>query len=139
MANNYQETSSFLPIPSEKIDSARSICDRVESKILSSADDCGDPIEYIDCQYEIQDDGIWFRSDESFNPEHVEMFARSLVEELDLEGSFMCSWCYLCSKPRVDEFGGGAFILAKGMPTHWVDAQYECIKAYEAFSKTREG
>ncbi len=132
MANNYQETSSFLNIPPDKIHLARSICSRVEEEICET-DEGG----YCNCEWSIEPDGVWFKADESFDPDHVEQIARALVEELDLDGYFLCSWCYLCSKPRVDEFGGGAFILAKGMPTYWVSPQYDCIKHYENSSLRR--
>ena len=139
MANNYTETSSFLAIPPEKLTKAKEICVRVEEEIAN--DESEDAIGYCDCHWEIirngSEDGVWFHSDESFSPEHVEKIARALIEELDLEGEFICSYCYLCSKPRVDEFGGGAFILAKGMPTHWVDAQTSCLQHYKSFKESQ--
>ncbi len=30
---------------------------------------------------------VWFKADESFDPDHVEQIARALVEELDLDGT----------------------------------------------------
>lgn len=156
MSNHYSETSSFLAIPPDKIGRAKEICMRVEAEIREDAYqlevqamhpdlDEDEKLEeeaeisgYCLCKWEVQDDGVWFTADESFDAEHVERIARALMEELELDGYFLCSWCYVCSKPRVNEFGGGAFILARDMPTHWINAQEDCYDHYEKFKAAQE-
>jgi hypothetical protein len=65
---------------------------------------------------------VRLNGDESINPDHVEQIARALIEELELDKPFYCSWAYTCSKPRIDEFGGGAFAIVRGKQTYWIDA-----------------
>lgn len=134
MANNYTESSSFLPIPPDKLEMARVIIDRVTTSIKTDPDGC----EYCGCDAEVQGDGVWFHGDESVNPEHIEKIARALIEELDLPGPFYCSWANTCSKPRIDEFGGGAFVLAKGVPTIWCDARCEVERQYNELTESQK-
>lgn len=127
MANNYNQSSSFLSIPKEKIHLVSDILLRAELKAQKKvAKDMGDSNNYeiysIDCDIEILDDGVWFYHDESFRPESAELIARTLINELDLDTVFYCSWAYTCTKLRTDEFGGGAFVIKKDHPTIWVDA-----------------
>lgn len=73
-------------------------------------------------------DGVWICHDESMNTDHAEMLVKALVEELDLPGIFVCSWAYVCSKPRIDEFGGGAFAVQRGRDTIWIDAAASALR-----------
>jgi hypothetical protein len=115
MANNYCESSTLIPFPSDLKTQAGLICARVESEIEASEG-------YVGYLASFDGDAVWIRHDETFTPDHAESLVRALVEELDLEGIFVVSWSYTCSKPRPDQFGGGAFALAKGKDTQWVDA-----------------
>ena len=124
MANNYCEGSSFLKVPEDKIEKVQAIIDRVVDEMEN--DENGDG--YCGCQAELEKTGVWFHGDESINVEHAEIIARALVEELELDGKFTCSWAYTCSKPRIDEFGGGAFCIERGKDTRWVDAVNEAEK-----------
>lgn len=117
MANNYTSTSSFIGIPKDKIEQARVIVGRVDDE-MGDDPDCGCAQYTVD----VEPDGVWIYSEESCDPEHIEVLVRALVEELDLPDIVVCSWAYTCSKPRIDEFGGGAFAVQKGIDTVWVDA-----------------
>lgn len=120
MANNYCESSSKLVIEDKnKLDKAHDIIDRVCAVIEKEQG-------YIDVVADVESDGIWFHHDESINPDHVEQIAKALIEELEIDEPFYCSWAYLCSKPRLDEFGGGAFVVQRGKETFWVDAMMLC-------------
>jgi hypothetical protein len=123
MANNYCEGSSFLAIPKDKIGRAQAIIDKVEEELNRYG--------YCECQAEVMDDGVWFHGDESMDPEHVAEFARDLIEELEIDEPFYCSWAYTCSKPRVDEFGGGAFVIVRGKKTYWCDAMNHVVAQAE--------
>jgi hypothetical protein len=116
MANNYLESSSFLKLPEEKIEQAKVIVDRVIKELEESEE------EYCGCNVKVESEGVWFGGDEYCNVEHVEQIAKALVEELEIDEPFFCSWAYTCSKPRVDEFGGGAFVVQRGKETYWIDA-----------------
>jgi hypothetical protein len=121
MANNYCEASSFLKIPEDKINRANEIIDRVIAELEEDEGYCG-------CNVTVEKDGVWFCGDESINVEHVEPIARALIDELELDDEFICSWAYTCSKPRIDEFGGGAFGVKRGHDTIWVDATMDVIE-----------
>ncbi len=141
MANNYTQSSSWLTIPKAKLGQADEVLEKAFIECLKfdaknqgigsdvDLDDfCSVTLEAtIEGDEEADDDrcGIWIRdNDESFDPGQAEIIARMIVEELQLDESyvFCCSWANICSKQRIDEFGGGAFALARGRMTVWVDA-----------------
>ena len=127
MANNYLEFSSFLNIPADKIERAREIVAREIAK-LEDDDECG----YCGTLAEVESEGVWFHVEESGNTDHVEAIARALLEELEMDEPFVCSWAYTCSKPRIDEFGGGAMVVRRGHETIWVDAMDSARNADKA-------
>jgi len=116
MANNYCESSSKLSLENHHIAEARSIVDRMVVE-LSNGDeeDCG-------VVATVESDGVWFHADESINPEHVACIAQALLDELKIDEPFTFSWAYTCSKPRIDEFGGGACSVKRGEEPFYVDA-----------------
>jgi len=122
MANNYTETSSWLNLKPDQITKAKEIIDRVELE-LEEDDSLGGYCGIIvEVEGRGEKPGVWFHGDESANVEHLAVIARALIEELEIDEPFLCSWSYTCSKPRIDEFGGGAFAIIRGKETHWVDA-----------------
>jgi len=118
MANNFQECSAQLPLQSHQIDQAIQIVSRVADEL--EKDDCG----YCGVQVDVDKDSVWFHHDDDgcINIDHLETIARALIEELEIDEPFFASWTYSCSKPRVNEFGGGALAIKRGMDTIWVDA-----------------
>ena len=69
--------------------------------------------------------------------EHVEQIARVIIEELEIDEPFYCSWSYTCEKPRIDQFGGGALVVQRGKDTKWVDAM-NFVHEYIRQQKTYE-
>ena len=130
MANNYLEYSAFLEIPPAKIEQAQAIVAREIAK-LEADDEWG----YCGTRADVESRGVWFHAEESGNTDHVEAIARALVEELELDEPFVCSWAYTCSSPRIDEFGGGAMVVRRGHETVWVDA----LNAAQEADKARLG
>lgn len=121
MANNYTETSAFLDIPEDKRERAEAVL--AEARKLVEDDDPDMP-GWCECETELEKSGIWFYSYESVNPDHAEVIARHVIETLEIDEPFYMAWSHTCSKPRIDEFGGGAFVVMRGEPTFWVDAMY---------------
>ncbi len=121
MANNYLQSSTFVSIPKEKIEQAKHIIDEVQKVFLDSGEIAG----YC---AEVKGEGIWIYGEESIDYCHVEVLMRELVEMLHLDGVFVCSWAYTCTKPRIDEFGGGAFAVVRGHDTIWIDAAEEVVR-----------
>ncbi len=120
MANNYTQFSAFLQVPADKMDLAQVIIDRETGRLYDDEEE-----GYCGVKADMERDGIWFHVEESGTPAHCEVIARALVEELNLDEPFVCSWACTCSKPRIDEFGGGAFLVRRGKPTIWCDAEHQ--------------
>ena len=121
MANNYQESSSYLTLPEDKLDAAMEIVEKEMKKIEEDEDGYG----YCGFTAEKESNGIWFYGEESIDVDHLEQAVREVIEQLEIDEPFYASWSYTCSKPRVDEFGGGAFAIVRGKPTVWIDAMSE--------------
>jgi len=119
MANNYQQGSSLLEIPPDKLEAAATIVAKALETLESDSEINWEP---IGCTVEMGEGEVWFYEENWFNPESVEYIARRLVEQLGIDEPFYCSWAYTCDKPRTDEFGGGAFVLKRGYQTYWCDA-----------------
>ena len=121
MANNYMSSSSLLEVDQGKIEQARAIIVREIE---------GDPEGYAGFQYEIEPTGIWFHGDDSIDVDQVAAVVCALIEELEIDETFYCSWAYTCSSPRIGEFGGGSFAVFRDplgfASTVWVDADSEC-------------
>ncbi len=132
MANNYQESSSFLEVPEEKLPEAQEIITRIVEELEAGEE------EYCGCSAEVQglegrqSCGVWFYGVESINVEHVAVIARALIEQLELDAPFICAWAYTCSKLRIDEFGGGAFVIKRGYETYWCDARIHVERQLES-------
>jgi hypothetical protein len=122
MADNHCESSSFLEIPKDKTKKAQAqaIVDRIKKELEENDEEFG-------CA-EVEKGGVWFHGE---NIDHIEMIARALIEELEIDKPFYCSWAYTCSKPRIGGFGGGAFVVARGKETYWCNAVNNVRQQYE--------
>ena len=54
---------------------------------------------------------LWISSGEYGEPEHVLAFVIRCAEAFDLRGTWGFCWANTCSRPRLDEFGGGAQVV----------------------------
>jgi len=118
MANNYCEFSAMLEIPEDKVAAAMTVAMRVCEELESDEDE-----GYVGCNVQYDKNGIWFSSDAGEgNADHVERIAKAVLEEMEIDEPFYCSWAFTCSKPRIDEFGGGAMKVQRGKETMYIDA-----------------
>ena len=111
MANNYTLFSSMLNIetPDEREWAARELDNRYEA---------GD----ADFNFEFDAKGLWIYSEESGDIEHVALFVQDFLDEFHPDRCWWFSWANTCSKPRIDEFGGGAcFVTANEID--WINGQ----------------
>jgi hypothetical protein len=118
MANNYTQSSSQLAIPKDKHDQAKAIID----KFMQQFEDDDDV--YCGIQVELESEGVWIYGEESFDSDQAAELVQTLVDELEIDEPFVFSWAYSCSKMRLDEFGGGACLVRKGLPYEMVDARH---------------
>lgn len=117
----------MLHIPKDKIEQAKSIVERVEEELEDGEEG------YAGFQAVLEEGGLWICDDgENINTEHVAILAQVLLDELEIDEPFIFSWSYTCSKPRVDEFGGGACAVRRGKDPIWCDARNEVEVALAA-------
>lgn len=66
---------------------------------------------------------LWIHSDDYGEPAHVVEFVLRCAEAFNLKGRWGFTWSYSCSRPRVDAFGGGAYLidLTSRDPVDWID------------------
>jgi hypothetical protein len=137
MANNYVLSSTFYPLDPEHFERAHEIIEEVG--IETAADYSGyepgtedyDALEPdIMFQYEPRDDGLWFYAEESLDPDQLAEVISRLQVAFNAEKPFTFSYCFECSKPRVDEFGGGSLaIMPSGEIFHAGEPQDALDKA----------
>lgn len=103
----------------EQLELAKPIVERITKEIEGTEDE----EQPLGVQVTFEADGIWFYHDESIDVENLAMLVQALLDELEIDAPFVFSWSYTCSKPRLDEFGGGACALKRGEEPFWVDAR----------------
>ncbi|MCI4679057.1 hypothetical protein K9U39_17635 [Rhodoblastus acidophilus] len=74
-----------------------------------------------------QDSGnqLWIRDEGAGDPESVIRFVKICASEFSLSGHWGFQYSNMCSKPRLDGFGGGAHVLdlATGETIAWIDTE----------------
>ena len=65
----------------------------------------------MEIDHETGPGALWIHADEYGEPEHVTRFVLRCAEAFDLEGAWGFCWSLTCSKPRIEAFGGGGFVL----------------------------
>ena len=73
---------------------------------------------------------IWIHSDEGGDVEVAIAAIETIQTVLQLDTPHVFSWAYTCSKPRIDEFGGGAAQCRRGHITETIDA-YQVVRNLE--------
>jgi len=90
-------------------------------------------------KFELADSGekgkrqLWVYSDDSGNVEQIATLMHEFLKARQPDGCFHLSYSLSCSRPRVGEFGGGAFFAtAEGiewMETYsWIDSRRRAFK-----------
>jgi hypothetical protein len=59
------------------------------------------------------EDHLWCYSEESAHMEQLADYVQAVLEKFDLPDKVGWAWAETCSKPRLDEFGGGAVVVTK--------------------------
>ena len=106
MANNYLLFSEVLTLKNKKEEKWA----REELTRLSEAED-GNGCPVIDFQWNIEDGGIWFYTEEAGEPNTVGTFVQSFLKKFYPEDVWKLTWAATCSKPRIGEFSGGAMVV----------------------------
>ncbi len=127
MANNYTQFSVSLTLPNkEAVDYALDLKQRMD---IAHQDGCEEPDDIPREWWPLIDgwggfeaeklhpNDLWIHDGgESGDPESAAALVQHLLEKYLPNECFYISWAATCSKPRLDEFGGGAlFITAQGV------------------------
>lgn len=119
MANNYTESSSKLYLTAEQSLKAQEVIDKALADYLELDPDNDDPVGNFD----VEEDGVWMHHDESIDIDFKAFLIQALLEAFEIDEPFVFSWSYNCSKPRLDEFGGGACAVRRGQDPFFIDAR----------------
>lgn len=128
MADYFTQLSSRLDIPKGKEEKAQKIIDREIEAMYEEDGYCTIVVQVVK---ELMSCHVWFQEDESAETDQVEKIARALIEELEIDTPFICSFAYICSKPIIDSFGGGAFGIKRGQETYWKDAFGDVVNHFD--------
>lgn len=109
MANNYLLFSEFIPVKDQKQQAW--IAHEIEHSLAGDDDDMSDaPC----CLWEIEADGVWVHSDESGDVDALCDVVSRWMQTFGIKEPWTMEWAETCSKPRINEFGGGAAVVYPG-------------------------
>lgn len=147
MANYYTELSFVVRIGSEaRAEWAKQIFDEFEGGMYPEyLDDPDWPDTGCLAKVETAKDpqvpaALWIRSDESAQINNLVSFLLVLVDTLQIDEPIGVEWASTCSKPRLDGFGGGAFVVKRGCEPRfmnsglWLDQALEEINGESSAS-----
>lgn len=122
MASNYTQFSVSLPLPDG--DNNRQMVDEWYHSKLAEYDRWFDehleegtedyeenPLGGFD--WELSDGCVWVYADENGNEEIAADFIQDYLISMGIDGGILMTWANTCSKPRINEFEGGAVIITK--------------------------
>lgn len=133
MANNYALFSAALPL--RNADEANYVVELLENgipELKEEAEDWGWPT----FEWSLEQDRLWMYSEESFNADFVASVVAELFKKFPREEGFAFTWALTCSKPRLDEFDGGACVVSgDGERVEWMCAGNWARQKLEEFKK----
>ena len=110
MADYFTRFSCLLDVGSpEGTAAAMAILQRCRAE-----DDEADEPQYRGFELSPQSGELWFRDDESGDPDGVVAFVLRLAEDLDLQGLWGFDFGHSASRPILGSFGGGATVIDLG-------------------------
>jgi len=136
MADYYTYFSVVLPAPADPELAAR-IPEWVRAhqemqKLMQEGADCDAIWDYEDldkegygCNFMVYDNynrylrglsptpTVWVYSDENWNPNSAATLIQRYLDDFEIEGGVLMNYAYACSKPRVNEAGGGAIVITR--------------------------
>lgn len=139
MANNYQQFSFSVQLGTEAAKYAEElfkawdavVCDdeSIHPDLRNACSDMGAELEgeSISVNASVEEDGalcVW--CDEWGNIEAVVKVLQHVLQKFDLPSKVGFCWADWCSKPRLDEFGGGAVAISKD-GVEWLNT-YDWLK-----------
>lgn len=96
-----------------------------------------DETDTLGFDWKFEDDGLWIVAELNGNPDHVAHFMQMFLQKFRPKDALCFSWATTCSRPLLDEFGGGAaFITAKKIQWNnvwdWADQKWRAFRKGES-------
>lgn len=143
MANNYVKSSFVFEVTSEQAEFAKGIYDAASHgdfqpvEMMEKEDYALDGvskesikglrsyIEYLDFDHYdlscfsmdfdliVEEGGLWLSHDESIDIENAAYFCSFIMKHFDMDTFLSVTAAFICSKPRLNEFGGTAAFITK--------------------------
>ncbi len=127
MANNYTMASFLVPMTKAQVQWVIDAEKHLENRAYGMTEELP-PAPYVslverlreqDLEYsgfehcEETKDGLWIAGMESFNPEYAAILLHEWMLAFDIKSRAVSfQYAETCSKPRCDEFGGGAVVVS---------------------------
>jgi hypothetical protein len=128
MADNYSQTSFMVPTKNDEqrdwivatlegvdklLAGDGSAATNLHEEVISSATDRGYDFEdgYTP-SWRVEDDGIWIYAAESISVDLMVVILQAYLKKFHPNSFIGFQWADTCSKPRLDEFGGGAVYIS---------------------------
>ncbi len=116
MANNFVQTSFKVECSTEDAQKLLDMAD--ERRGLFEAQEID---ESLGASFQHDTDGVWIHDDESANVDGLIELLQEWMGEVGGELPIHFEWANTCSKPRLDEFGGGAVVIWPDGEVEWVN------------------
>lgn len=95
-----------------------------------------DETETLGFDWKFEDDNLWMYAELNGNPDHVAAFVQLFLKKFRPDAAFSMSFATTCSRPLIEEFGGGAvFVTAEKI--EWVNAWDWCEEKWKEFRKRK--
>lgn len=138
MADYYTELSFVIKFDSEEqSQKAKQLFDAFEEgKYPDRLDDPDWPD--TGCQARVMDhakDELWISHDESANLDNLVSFLELLLDEFEIDEPVGVEWSSTCTKPRLDAYGGGAFVVKRGAEPQFMNTAMWLDRAVEAIGQ----
>jgi len=83
----------------------------------------------------LEGDGLWIYTEESGNPDTAAMLIQAFFRKFHPKGIWKLEWAETCSKPRLNEFGGGAVVVTANDMYWMTSGEFTSEKISELISK----
>lgn len=152
MANNYTQFSTLIKCDDEQADW---LCEKlagIEAKELTEEqldsmtdeeieamedEEIDDEERHDACNFEREEGGVWLHSDEGFQIDRTCSAIAEMQTVFNLTAPIEIEWAETCSRPVLDQFGGGGCLIYKGethyfVPSRLMAEKLEELKAQES-------
>ena len=118
MANNYTQFSEMIPCESKEQQDW--LMQRLDITVETE-----ERLQCPDCEFEEDGKDVWVYSEDSADIGALADVVAAFQLRFNIDKPWTLSWANTCSKPRLNNFGGGGLVIYKGK-VHWMDTWDWC-------------